>query len=389
MDTLYELRVLAGPQAGASLPLKPGASVDVGSLTAGGCQVVLRDPQVSEQRVRLHVRQMDVRIEVLAGSIDMAGQRLTAPYTLDWPCFLPVRIGDTVLAVGTPDNESRWAEALNQALNPPAEEPVQAPVQHADVAGASADDESAEPAPAEAEAPPRRRPETWLAVGGGLLTVAAFGLLAFVSIATPAKVSVESPVQRASHALAAPEFRSLRVEADADERLHVRGDLLTLADRARLDRDLNEASIEASIEVRVGEQVASAVREIYRMNGVVAETVAPTSIADVGQVQVKTSELDVPKLQHIEAAVRRDVQGLSTLQAQNTPPIVTPEPTPVVDDPGKRVASIVPGATPYVVTVDGTRYFVGALLPSGHRLASITDQQVMLDKDGKLTPLKF
>ncbi len=65
------------------------------------------------------------------------------------------------------------------------------------------------------------------------------------------------------------------------------------------------------------------------------------------------------------------------------------EPTVVVDDPGKRVASIVPGATPYVVTADGTRYFLGALLPSGHRLAAITETEVMLEKDGKSSPLKF
>jgi type III secretion protein D len=104
---------------------------------------------------------------------------------------------------------------------------------------------------------------------------------------------------------------------------------------------------------------------------------------------VQTHERDEKKLQQIEIVARRDVTGLTNLQAENTPPQVVPEPTQVVDDPGKRVASIVTGATPYVVTADGTRYFVGALLPSGHRLASISEQQVMLDKDGKLTPLKF
>jgi len=221
--------------------------------------------------------------------------------------------------------------------------------------------------------------------------VAALGLLGFVSVATPAPAGIEPPAQKAARVLkGVPEFSNLRVENDPDQRIHVVGDLLTLADRTRLDRSLADASIEASVEVRVGEQVAAAVREVYRMNGVVAETPAPAALAQVGLVKVQTHEPDLAKLQAVEATARRDVPGLALLQAENTPPALPPPPPPVVhNDPGKRVASIVPGAVPYVVTADGTRYFVGALLPSGHRLASITEQQVMLDKDGTLSPLKF
>jgi len=384
----HELRVLAGPQAGASLSLQPGHSVDVGSLTAGGCQVVLRDPQVSEQRVRLHVRQGEVRLEVLAGAVELSGRRHEAPCSFEWPCFVPVRIGDTLLAVGQPDDDTGWAQALAQALNPllPSEAEAADPAMAAsDPAGSErlTDRQTAATAP-------RRRPEAWLAVAGGVLAVVALGLLGFVSVATPAPAGIEPPAEKAARVLkGVPEFASLRVENDPDQRLHVVGDLLTLADRARLDRSLADAAIEASVEVRVGEQVAAAVREVYRMNGVVAETPAPAALAQVGLVKVQTHEPDLAKLQAVEATARRDVPGLALLQAENTPPALPPPPTPVVHDPGKRVASIVPGAVPYVVTADGTRYFVGALLPSGHRLASITDQQVMLDKDGTLSPLKF
>jgi type III secretion protein D len=390
---LHELRVLAGPQEGASLSLKSGSSVDVGSLTAGGCQVVLRDPRVSEQRVRLHVRPNDIRLEVLAGAVELSGRRFIAPCSFDWPCFLPVRIGDTLLAVGQPGDDAGWAQALNLALAPAADLPDTAAHDAQAAFPATSADASPE-ASGQTEPRPgaRRRAETWLAIGGGVIAVAAFGLLAFVAVATPAKVGVEPLPQKAARVLkAVPEFGKLRVEADPDQQhlLFIRGDLLTLADRARLDRSLADASIDASVEVRVGEQVAAAVRDVYRMNGIVAETAGPTNLAGVGLVKVSTRELDLARLQSIEATARRDVPGLMLLESENTPPVVPPPPTPVVDDPGKRVASIVPGATPYVVTADGTRYFIGALLPSGHRLASIEDQQVMLDKDGVLSALKF
>jgi len=369
-----ELRVLTGPQAGARIALAAGGRVDVGSLDAAGCQVVLRDPRVAQQRVRLHVRPYDVRLEVLAGEVEFNGMLLVAPASADWPLYAPVRLGDTVLAVGTEDGV-RWDDALALALSP---QPPAAPV------------DTPAPAPAApAPAPrPRRRIEAWLALGGGALALVATGLLAFASLVTPPKVVAETASQRLERLLGAPEFRGLRVAA-AGEGLRVTGDVLTFADRQRLDVQLAGADLSPVVEVRVAEQLAAAVREVFRMNGVVAETTPATSLADVGVVHVATRVADLSQLARAEASARRDVPGLRGLAVENERPATPPDNAPVADDPGKRVASIVPGDSPYVVTVDGTRYFVGALLPSGHRLASITEQEVLLDKDGVISTLRF
>jgi type III secretion protein D len=61
----------------------------------------------------------------------------------------------------------------------------------------------------------------------------------------------------------------------------------------------------------------------------------------------------------------------------------------VVDDPGKRIASLVPGDPAYLVTADGARYFVGAMLPTGHRVKEIASQRVTLERDGSQTTLNF
>jgi type III secretion protein D len=87
--------------------------------------------------------------------------------------------------------------------------------------------------------------------------------------------------------------------------------------------------------------------------------------------------------------VRRDVRGLTKLSVRNTAePLPKPMP-PVSDDPGKRIASLVPGDPGYVVTADGSRYFVGAMLPTGHRIAEIGAESVTLEFDGKKTTLNF
>lgn len=383
-----ELRVLAGPQAGARIALTPGGRVDVGSLDASGCHVVLRDPQVTEQRVRLHIGVDDASIEVLSGRVLLGGRWLTAPASVAWACYAPIRLGDTVLAIGH-DQGDGWARAESMALVPlaeaaSAEMPPFTPA-HPD----ARTETRAEAPPAMATAAPRRRLETWLAIFGGALTLVASGLLAFVSVATPAHVGVESPAQRLTRLLQVPEFSGLRVVTAEGDRLRVQGDLLTNADRRRLEARLSSAALTPVLDVRVGEQIAAGVREVFRMNGVVAETALPTELTEVGVVRVATRVADPAVLQHAEAVARRDVPGLSGLQVDNTPPAATPVATPVTDDPGKRVASIVPGETPYVVTVDGTRYFTGAMLPSGHRLSAISEQEVLLDKDGVVSTLKF
>jgi type III secretion protein D len=88
--------------------------------------------------------------------------------------------------------------------------------------------------------------------------------------------------------------------------------------------------------------------------------------------------------------VRRDVRGLANLKVVNTaPPAAPPPPPPMPDDPGKRIASVVPGDPAFIVTVDGARYFVGAMLPSGHRITAIAGQRVSLERDGKSSTLNL
>jgi hypothetical protein len=58
-------------------------------------------------------------------------------------------------------------------------------------------------------------------------------------------------------------------------------------------------------------------------------------------------------------------------------------------DAGKRVVNVVYGPRGYVVTADGSRYFEGAFLPSGHRIVRISDDEVRIERDGKTTRLSL
>ena len=124
---------------------------------------------------------------------------------------------------------------------------------------------------------------------------------------------------------------------------------------------------------------------MFRVNGVAvrARGAAP------GQIVADAAERDVEKLARAEEAVRRDVRGVDRLTVRNSPEPLPPPPRPVVDDPGKRIASLVPGNPSYLVTADGSRYFVGALLPSGDRIVTVAPGRVTLERDGQPSTLNF
>ena len=74
---------------------------------------------------------------------------------------------------------------------------------------------------------------------------------------------------------------------------------------------------------------------------------------------------------------------------RNTAKPTPPPAAPLSDDPGKRIASLVPGEPAYLVTADGSRYFVGALLPSGHRVTQIAKGSLTLELNGQQLILNF
>ena len=55
---------------------------------------------------------------------------------------------------------------------------------------------------------------------------------------------------------------------------------------------------------------------------------------------------------------------------------------------GKKIVSVVAGADPYLVTADGSRYYVGAKLPGGGRLHAIEADAVWIDTGGKIEKLE-
>ena len=131
--------------------------------------------------------------------------------------------------------------------------------------------------------------------------------------------------------------------------------------------------------------LAAKVLDVLRVNGVEAELAGSSG----GEVAVATAEPAERDLDALRRVVERDVPALASLAIDNVPPPPSTPPASPRADPGKRVALVVSAPPAHVVTEDRSRYFVGALLPSGHRIVEIADNRVSLEKDGRTTELEF
>jgi type III secretion protein D len=363
-----ELRVLSGPQAGARAPLPAGR---VRLLAAGAhaddADILLREERENPVRARIVAAGGAALVEVIDGPAMLAGQLLAAGESTDWPMHAPLQVGSSVVAYGLAADDA-WPDVAD------------APVDAAEAGGTDA-----APPPARRQ-PKKSRSGTWLIASVMAVAVAGTAALGVVRSGMPSLQAAAAPTSSLADALRTSEFAAVLSPAqDASGRLELRGRLATLAQRTKLDAWLAARQLTPLVNVVVDEALARDVTEVFRVNGVPVQARAQGP----GHIVVEAAERDAEHLARAEEVVRRDVRGLAQLGVVNRVQPVAPPRAPVPDDPGKRIASLVPGSPAYLVTADGSRYFVGAMLPSGHRITAIGAQRVQLERDGQSITLNL
>lgn len=362
----YELHVLEGQQRGARAPVPGDRALSIGAELDS--DIVLRGADVADRRASFTVHGDHWVVNVLHGELQADGKMIAAGQSATLPLGATLSIGDSQIAVqrvATPRADDEAA---------PPEAPAEVP--------------AANPAVATPPAARRQDLQRWgrrLAAGGGGVAAVCVGMLAFAYSIQPAPQNASQRAQQLQSQLHGAGLTGLAVRADdAGQSLLVQGTVASAADRAKGEALLQQSVLPAQWKAWVGDQASEQVRDVFRTHGITArvQALAP------GVLRVNTNVADPSALEAVRAAAQRDVPGLDKLEVANTLPPPDTRGTPV-NDPGKRVASIVPGDPPYVVTADGTRYFKGAMLPSGHRISAIDKQQVLLEINGVSTPLPF
>ena len=171
-----------------------------------------------------------------------------------------------------------------------------------------------------------------------------------------------------------PEYSQLELLQSGDGAIQVVGHVHKRANLQQLRNSLSGMEQTVYVDVSVGEIMAESVASVFRVNGLEAVT---SSVAS-GEVLVKSAATDLQLLKKIEAIAYTDVAGLKSLEIENTP-------LPVSNDfetmPGKRIVMVVSTEPTYILTEDGSRYFTGSILPSGHKVKAILEEKVKLELD--------
>lgn len=368
---MYELRVLSGEQRGAATAVRPGDRLRIGHGWSN--DVVLQDGNGCATLV--WAGSGSLVLSAAEGECGIAGDALAPSEDSDLALYTPFTVGSARMAVGR-IGAPQWASLFEEEETPQA------------IADSAAADNAAQAtqsggAPAPKPASTRRSWTSRLLIGGAALVGISAGTLTLAWAMGPATLSAPEQAVHLRQTLNHLGYASLNVE-NRDGQLHVTGHLDTQAQRSRLEKALADQS-PARVAVWVNEQVSAGVADVFRLNGIAADVRA----SGPGVIRVHTREADVKQLEHVRGIARRDVPGLKQLVAVNDQPPALPQQGATITDPGKRVAAIVPGDPAYIVTADGTRYFEGAMLPSGHRIVAILPDKVQMERDGVGSVLAF
>ncbi len=344
-----ELRVLEGRLKGAQCALQRHRPTRVGA--GPGHDIVLPALDIGPCRLSLELRGEGLWVQVLAGEVGIGDRHLPAGAEQVVVLHTPLQLGRAVVAV----------------------------------AGAVASQGPDARRPDEGRPPAARA--RWLQRGlvpaGSVLCALSLGGLALGSSPPAEGLDPRQAARQLEAALHEAGLEELRVQPAQGPALRVTGYLDTSAQRAVAARLLGRQALPGQLDVWVNGVLVAAVQEIFRAHHVAAQAVP----MGPGRVAVHTQRADDERLEGIVARARQDVPGLLSIELHNTPPAVPAAPSPVAEtpDPGKRIASIVPGESAYVVTADGTRYFQGAVLPSGERIAEIRPGDVRLVREAEGT----
>lgn len=367
------LKVLAGRVRGASAPLAVHEALEIGH--GFDADIVLRDPSAKGVRLRLTAREDSADLEILEGRVEMLGHVLSAPSRAVLPCYLPLLIGDNAVAIGL-EHSPRWAEAERLLVTAPAAGPAAQPVK--------ADHDYGETLA-------RRLLDRAISVVRGtphLVPVTVFGAaLACVTYAAANAPIWGGPQASAGqvHALLRKEgYGALAVQPGEGDRLVIAGVLTREAEKDRLRQIVDTRDLPARIEVQTSESLARNVEDVFMANGLPA-TARPSGLARV-QVQVTGPAEEVAKVQKVALTDVKGLRGLDIARAEGGGDRFGKL---FEEGPGKRVVSVVGGDAGYVATADGSRYFAGAMLPTGDRIVAVETQAVTVEKGGSTTRLMF
>lgn len=363
------LRVLSGRSDGAEHRLPEQRKLLIGHSFES--DIVLRDKSTRGCAVKLTACGRRAVIEVVSGHAFLLGKHLAAGETITLEQYLPLRIGDIHFALGG-DDTARWDEARSIVIDD-----TQAMFELAQDAPPSALPERL----ALRTQPIRRnvanialRPARMAMIGAGLLVVAAGSYFGATMLAPSPPSPRDIRQELAPFGMAGVTVERSPTTGD----IAITGLVKDSSDAARLrqwaqqnhpDILVNVTTIAEAAEAATNLLTAQNVDAVARPSGADRLIIdGPFLPKDRQNELTRLLQEDLPRVGGFtfKASAERGESGLAYF----------------FNAPGYGAASFVSGDPGYIVTEDGTRWFPGASLPTGHKIIEITNNSVIVERDG-------
>lgn len=348
------LRVVSGLHSGAERELEGGEMILIGS--GEDCDMVLADAGVAARHALLSFINGRFSLRALDAPLHVGTAMVHPGDPIELDRVQRVGIGEAAIAFGAAD-DADWERLVPGGLGP---RPV---VEH------------------NARPYTRRLP----AIAG----VAVLSLAALAAFAAFMPAQKQAPDQRELLQRLVPEYGidEGRAAIDPQGRLVLSGTVLDTATRERIARRIAEEQIDARLELRTGDDIAGDVAEILRGQGITARA----RYLGNGDVEIRGRFEDEDALRAASfSRAMREVKGVARVIPVDISATAARRSAAEPPKPARiRVASIVRGDNPYLVSGSGERYEVGADLPGIGTLVSITEGAAhALRPDGSLERLK-
>jgi type III secretion protein D len=373
-STTWVFRVLNGRLAGAERPLHAGKQLKVGHALDN--DIVLRGKGTKGISIALDITDDQARLKVLAGEIMLLGRPMSVDQEAILPPYLPLHIGEFAIAIGG-DATDRWNEARSLGLKIASDmEPMASPA--AEQSGIA--QRLASRLYPLADYLPNR------VIGMWILVVAGLALIGLASV-SPLSNVIHSELQnpRAVRAfLATTGFSGLKVTVDnASQTVIVSGLVASNRDAARLRGLLADQFPGSLADVTTPEALAAATTDILRNNKIDAEAQAGRS----GTVKVISEYLPVDRQNELAAMLKADLPALKNVQFQMDGRRGDRDLQYFFSSSGNGLATFVDGNPGYIVTQDQTRWFVGSIVPTGHKILNIGGGRIVFERQGLIEEL--
>lgn len=360
---LGEIVLLSGEQAGARARLRSNSSISIsGNLDT---DIVIRDEFIKEELLNLITKEDKVFLQVVSGNVEIDGKNVSQNNKILLSEDTTVKVGNTMFVhqrnINVPLSEIEQNNSLgkNNFEN-----------MHSD---------------RNASLSTKRKLSIGLSVVVVLLTLTIITAILYGKESGKMTVTDE---QQALNILKSNGFEDLRVSKSNNDQIVISGFVLTNKDRAYIEKIIDENAVPVVYDLKVGDQLAKEVRELYRINGVDIES----TVLENGKIVVKAYDKDIEIATHLKDVALREIADLKTLQIEYVSSDQDNNTTSEdisYNKQDKRITMVVDGDPAYIMTSDHAKYYVGALLPEGYKVIDIIDNQVVLERKGKKTTMNF